>query len=182
MLFECRFNWLEQSLSPCTPWCNWHTGCPKIACTLENVMQWPIYIQKESWISRGSPLCRLCKENSEDLEHILTSCNIYNEVRGRIIDEMEEICIESKSGVTSVKSEKTPDTLHNLSWIVVVWTCHQDLVHKIQICTKFSNSQEIFATTWRKPGLKNWKISKILILFCYFHPIHPVIIMVGRLK
>ena len=95
-------------------------GVPKLRAHLKMLCNDLYTYKRKAEYQGGSPLCRLCKENSEDLEHILTSCNIYNEVRGRIIDEMEEICIESKSGVTSVKSEKTPDTLHNLSWIVVV--------------------------------------------------------------
>ena len=74
-------------------------GVPKLHAHLKMLCNDLYTYKRKSEYQGGSPLCRLCKENSEDLEHILTSCNIYNEVRGRIIDEMEEICIESKSGV-----------------------------------------------------------------------------------
>ena len=52
----------------------------------------------------GSPRCRLGQqpsennENVENLEHILTECNAYSEVRVRILKSMENLCKESKSG------------------------------------------------------------------------------------
>ena len=51
----------------------------------------------------GTPYCRLCleppskTEKIEDLEHILTECGSYTEVRKRILCEMEEICAHSKT-------------------------------------------------------------------------------------
>ena len=53
----------------------------------------------------GSPHCRLCQqpsennENVENLQHILTECTAYSEVRDRIVNEMENLCGRSKSGI-----------------------------------------------------------------------------------
>ena len=50
--------------------------------------------------SGGSPLCRTCPENSpknEDLNHILTECLAYKEVRQRMFPEISEVCKMTKS-------------------------------------------------------------------------------------
>ena len=53
----------------------------------------------------GSPHCRLCQEpsenneNVESLSHILSECRQYSEVRTRILQEMEQLCEVSKSGI-----------------------------------------------------------------------------------
>ena len=40
----------------------------------------------------GSPACRLCTSNEpESIEHILTICQNYSDVRGRVITEMKNI-------------------------------------------------------------------------------------------
>ena len=43
----------------------------------------------------GSPLCKLCEDQSprnEDIPHILTECFAYSEIRIRIFKEYEELC------------------------------------------------------------------------------------------
>ena len=51
--------------------------------------------QLRSEYQGGAPYCRLCleppskTEKIEDLEHILTECGSYTEVRKRILSEME---------------------------------------------------------------------------------------------
>ena len=56
----------------------------------------------------GSPHCRLCQqpsvnnENVENLEHIITECSAYSEVRDRLLKEMENLCKNSKSGFNFV--------------------------------------------------------------------------------
>ena len=53
----------------------------------------------------GSPHCRLCYDTSkdmkfeEDIEHILTICLAYSDVRSRILIEMKNVCENSKSGI-----------------------------------------------------------------------------------
>ena len=53
----------------------------------------------------GSPNCRLClassqnKEYTENIEHIVSVCSAYTEVRCRILEEMKHICENSKSGI-----------------------------------------------------------------------------------
>ena len=53
--------------------------------------------------SGGSPHCRCCPTPSppvEDLEHILTSCDAYSDVRERILVEYQQICSKSKSNIS----------------------------------------------------------------------------------
>ena len=65
----------------------------------------------------GSPHCRLCQEpsadntNSEDIQHILTSCRVYDEVRSSIFQEMENICSVSPSQVQFQEIVKNQDIL-----------------------------------------------------------------------
>ena len=75
------------------------------------VHTWKCYAITFKHTKRGCPLCRLCKESSEHLEQILSSCSIYIEVRERIIDEMEKICLESKSEVNFSEIRKNPKYL-----------------------------------------------------------------------
>ena len=50
--------------------------------------------------SGGSPHCRSCPENSpknENLDHILTECLAYQEVRERIFPDISKVCKMTKS-------------------------------------------------------------------------------------
>ena len=53
----------------------------------------------------GSAHCRLCYDISqdmkydEDIEHILTVCIAYTEVRSRILADMKKVCQNSNSGI-----------------------------------------------------------------------------------
>ena len=53
----------------------------------------------------GSANCRLClasienKEVTENIEHIVSVCSSYTEVRCRILREMRTVCENSKSGI-----------------------------------------------------------------------------------
>ena len=52
--------------------------------------------------SGGSPHCRCCSNQSsakEDIVHILTQCDAYNDIRERIYPEFSAVCNESKSGL-----------------------------------------------------------------------------------
>ena len=51
--------------------------------------------------SGGSPHCRCCPLPSpkEDIQHILTSCSAYSEIRQRIVQEYQILCTSSKSEV-----------------------------------------------------------------------------------
>ena len=86
-------------------------GVPKMRAHLKMLCNDLYTYKRKSEYQGGSPLCRLCKESSEDLEHILTSCSIYFEVRKRIIDEMEKLCLESKSEVEFSEIRKNPKYL-----------------------------------------------------------------------
>ena len=49
--------------------------------------------------SGGSPHCRCCTTPSpvENLEHILTTCSAYLEIRTRIVREYEELCSHTRT-------------------------------------------------------------------------------------
>ena len=51
--------------------------------------------------SGGSPHCRCCPLPSpkEDIQHILTSCSAYSEIRQRIVQEYQILCTSLKSEV-----------------------------------------------------------------------------------
>ena len=44
--------------------------------------------------SGGSPHCRACLANSEDILHILTQCNAYEDIRNRIVNQMKALLEE----------------------------------------------------------------------------------------
>jgi hypothetical protein len=52
--------------------------------------------------SGGSPHCRCCPSPSptENLVHILTSCVAYSEVRGRIVQEYQDLCDQTKNSIS----------------------------------------------------------------------------------
>ena len=60
----------------------------------------------------GSPYCRLCQADNEDLEHIIAQCSIFATVRERILNEIEAICNESESPV-NFNDNKTSHTVHS---------------------------------------------------------------------
>ena len=58
--------------------------------------------QVKSKQSGGSPQCRSCTVPSpppEDLQHILTSCTAYTDVRLRILDEYKHLCSQAMSDI-----------------------------------------------------------------------------------
>ena len=63
--------------------------------------------------SGGSPMCRGCLEltpSIESLEHILTECKLYSDIRTRIFTEYENACNQTKnklnfSAITQNKSQ-----------------------------------------------------------------------------
>ena len=52
--------------------------------------------------SGGSPHCRCCPTPSpiENLDHILTVCGSYADIRSRIIKEYEELCSHTKTNLS----------------------------------------------------------------------------------
>ena len=52
--------------------------------------------------SGGSPHCRCCPTTShtENIEHILTSCVAYSDIRNRIVTEYESLCSQSRSKIS----------------------------------------------------------------------------------
>ena len=52
--------------------------------------------------SGGSPHCRCCPypSPSENLQHILTKCSAYSDVRTRIVKEYENLGSQSKSNIS----------------------------------------------------------------------------------
>jgi hypothetical protein len=53
--------------------------------------------------SGGSPHCRCCSLSSpatESLEHVLTVCDLYSDIRERIVNEYSHLCSQAKSDVS----------------------------------------------------------------------------------
>ena len=82
---------LEWCIISGTPFrCLDDTRCLKNACTHQMLCSDLYTYQMKADYQGGSPHCRLCQqpsennENVENLEHILTKCNAYSEVRVRI--------------------------------------------------------------------------------------------------
>ena len=71
------------------------------------------YEQKSKY-QGGSPHCRLCGEigkNIEDLQHILTFCSAYSELRNKVLQEMANICELANNGVNFQEIQSDPLTL-----------------------------------------------------------------------
>ena len=67
--------------------------------------------QRKSDYEGGSPHCRLCQASSENLQHILTICSAYNEIRSRIVEDMQQIVEHSDIGVNFKEIRNTPKHL-----------------------------------------------------------------------
>ena len=80
-------------------------GVPKMRAHIKMLCSDLYTYQMKAENHGGSPHCRLCQqpsennENVENLQHILTECTAYSEVRDRIVNEMENLCGRSKSGI-----------------------------------------------------------------------------------
>ena len=64
--------------------------------------------------SGGSSHCRCCPESppkNEDLSHILTECNAFEEIRARMLPEFSEVCRTSKSNLNFEEIMKNNETL-----------------------------------------------------------------------
>ena len=51
--------------------------------------------------SGGSPHCRCCSipSSKENIQHILTSCSAYSDIRSRIVPDYQNLCSQSKSNL-----------------------------------------------------------------------------------
>ena len=73
--------------------------------------------EKKSKYQGGSPHCRLCTEpgqnvnNIEDLVHILTICKAYQDIRIRILFQMEILCQRSRNKIQFGIIVKNPTKL-----------------------------------------------------------------------
>ena len=65
--------------------------------------------ERKSLYQGGSPHCMAClkpdgsNQNIENLVHIITECKAYNEVRLRILFQLEILCSRSQSGLNFKK-------------------------------------------------------------------------------
>ena len=70
--------------------------------------------EQKSKYQGGLPHCRLCGDqgqNIENLEHILTTCSAYTEVRTKIMLEMSNICNLADVGVNFQDIQSNPHLL-----------------------------------------------------------------------
>ena len=64
--------------------------------------------------SGGSPHCRCCTlpdKPAENISHILTSCSAYEEIRNRVMTELENLCRQSQSNISFQTMRSEPETL-----------------------------------------------------------------------
>ena len=61
--------------------------------------------------SGGSPHCRACSANSEDILHILTQCTAYKDIRNRIVNQMKSLLEEDNLLTSFAKIFETENHL-----------------------------------------------------------------------
>ena len=63
--------------------------------------------------SGGSPHCRSCDPPSpiENMAHILSSCSAYDDIKQRMLPELESVCAQSKSNLDFSKIKQNNETL-----------------------------------------------------------------------
>ena len=80
----------------------WDTWSTEMQETFENARRWLFHWLSEGWTVRGVTHCRCCSYPSppENLQHILTSCSSYSDIRVRMFKEYEDLCKEAKTKIS----------------------------------------------------------------------------------
>ena len=60
---------------------------------------------------QGNPLCKLCRSENETIPHIIGVCPIYAEIRSRIVQQISDVCLLSKSSINFQNLVDNPQTL-----------------------------------------------------------------------
>jgi hypothetical protein len=57
------------------------------------------YQVKFDQTGQGNPLCKLCRGGDETISHIIAVCPAYNEIRNRVVQQLSNVCLLSKSSI-----------------------------------------------------------------------------------
>ena len=69
------------------------------------------YQVKFDQTGQGNPLCKLCRSENETISHIIGVCTTYDEIRGRIVQQISDVCLHSKSSINIQNIVNNPQTL-----------------------------------------------------------------------
>ena len=69
------------------------------------------YQVKFDQTGKGNPLCKLCRSENETISHIIGVCTTYDERRGRIVQQISDVCLHSKSSINIQNIVNNPQTL-----------------------------------------------------------------------
>ena len=57
------------------------------------------YQVKFDQTGQGNPLCKLCRDENETISHIIATCPAFDEIRNRVVQQMSDVCLLSKSSI-----------------------------------------------------------------------------------
>ena len=69
------------------------------------------YQVKFDQTKKGTPLCKICRQENETICHIISICSAYDATRTRILKEIAEVCLSSRSQLNFQSILDNPDTL-----------------------------------------------------------------------
>ena len=69
------------------------------------------YETKFTQSGKGNPLCKICKTENESICHIIAICSSLSEIRSRILQEISELCLHTKTEINLKNISENPETL-----------------------------------------------------------------------
>ena len=97
-LYECESDWSQGKTTPfpgqyCQCW-----RCEETQTTYK-VGDYLTYQVKFDQTGQGNPLCKLCRGGNETISHIISVGPTYDELRNRVIQQLSDVCLVSKSSI-----------------------------------------------------------------------------------
>ena len=69
------------------------------------------YQVKYDQTGQGNPICKLCRSENETISHIIGVCSNYDDIRSRIVHQISEVCLHSKTSINFQNIVDNPQTL-----------------------------------------------------------------------
>ena len=69
------------------------------------------YERRYNESNQGSPICKICHLENESVSHIVATCSAYEVIRTKIIQELGQLCLLSKSPIIFEDLKKDPNKL-----------------------------------------------------------------------
>ena len=88
------------------------------------------YESKFNQSGKGSPLCKICKTENESISHITSVCPAFSNIRTRILQEMREVCLLSKTDINFENLLDCPQTLTQF----ILDPINFNLKNRVHIC------------------------------------------------